>query len=62
MDEAIDRLQVLRCSFCETLFESDVADPGADGAARCPQCGLTNAEPAVASEGDFIVCAGTKFR
>jgi DNA-directed RNA polymerase subunit RPC12/RpoP len=62
MDGAIEKPQVLRCTFCETLFESDVADPGADGAPRCPQCGLTSAETAAVSEDDFVVCAGTKFR
>jgi hypothetical protein len=60
VDEATDG--VLRCRFCETLFESDVADPATDGAPRCPQCGLTGAQPAVATEDDFVVCAGTKFR
>lgn len=53
---------VYRCAFCDTLFEKDVADPGADGAPRCPQCGLTFAEPATPKDDDFVVCAGTRFR
>ena len=53
---------VLRCRFCETLFEDGVADPASGGEPRCPQCGLTDAEPAVASDDDFVVRAGTKFR
>ena len=60
MDEATDT--VLRCRFCETLFERGVADPAADGTPRCPQCGLADAEPAEATEDDFVVRAGTKFR
>jgi hypothetical protein len=60
VDEAADT--VLRCRFCETLFEKDVADPAPDGAPRCPQCGLAGAEPAVVTENDFVVRAGTKFR
>jgi hypothetical protein len=60
VDEAADA--VLRCRFCETLFEKDVADPAAGGAPRCPQCGLADAEPVVAAEDDFVVREGTKFR
>lgn len=60
MDEATDG--VLCCRFCETLFESDVADPATDGSPRCPQCGLTGAQRAVVTEDDFVVRAGTKFR
>jgi hypothetical protein len=60
VDEASDG--VLRCPLCETLFESDVADPAIDGSPRCPQCGLTGGQPAVVTEGDFVVRAGTKFR
>ncbi|HXH39820.1 MAG TPA: hypothetical protein VNN08_14420 [Thermoanaerobaculia bacterium] len=53
---------VLRCLFSETLFESDVADPELDGTPRCPQCGLSDAEPVTAGDDDFVVRAGTKFR
>jgi hypothetical protein len=60
IDAACDT--VLRCRFCETLFERDVADPAIDGTPRCPQCGLSDAEPVIAGEDDFVVCAGTKFR
>jgi len=55
-------VSVLRCRLCETLFEDGVADPAAGGVPRCPQCGLTDAEPAVAGDDDFVVRAGTKFR
>ena len=48
---------ILRCRFCETLFEPDVAD-----GARCPQCGIDDSEPVEASKDDFVVCTSTKFR
>jgi hypothetical protein len=53
---------VLRCRFCETLFEEDVADPTPGGAPRCPQCGLSDTEPVDVTEDDFVVRKGTKFR
>ena len=62
MSECAHEQPVFRCLFCETLFEAGVADPGPSGEPRCPQCGLTMAEPATASDDEFVVCAGTKFR
>ncbi len=52
---------VLRCRFCETLFEPGVADATANREPRCPQCGLSDVEPAIAEEDDFIVCGATPF-
>ena len=54
--------QAFRCFLCGTLCEDNVADPGPDGKPRCPQCGLTLAEPVTPGEDDFVVSAGTKFR
>lgn len=54
---------VLQCTFCETRFEPDVADPGSDGQPRCPQCGLSGARPIPPGErGEFVVTRRTKFR
>jgi hypothetical protein len=55
-------MNILRCRFCETLFESDVADRGREEEPCCPQCGLTDTEPATAAEDDFVVCSSTAFR
>jgi hypothetical protein len=54
-------MNILRCRVCETLFEIDVADRGREGEPRCPQCGFSDAEPAIAEKDDFVICASAAF-
>ncbi|HEV8660085.1 MAG TPA: hypothetical protein VGS96_15875 [Thermoanaerobaculia bacterium] len=61
MKQVSEEPLVLRCRFCETLFEAGAADATAEREPRCPQCGLTGIEPAIPDEDDFIVCGAMPF-
>jgi hypothetical protein len=44
------------------LFEEGVADTDSSGAARCPQCGLSETMVEVPSADAFVIRHGTRFR
>jgi len=54
---------VWRCNLCGTEFEEGVADPGPDGAPRCPQCLMCDATRIVRSEyQSFVIRKTSRFR
>ena len=60
----MNRMDALRrCRECETVFEPDVADRGAGGAPRCPQCLLLSSDEVFAiGEREVVIRESTPFR
>jgi hypothetical protein len=58
-----DVQELRRCRECETVFEPDVADRGADGAPRCPQCFLSSSDPVFETDPpELVIRQSTPFR